>query len=222
MAKILWKRICEEYARSGPIAMWWVAMTFAFNTKEGNTPLVDIFVFTAGFLVMFIALAIGGISSEPPMAVFIAPFSKEDRRRLVIKLFYGKIATGMAIMVVSSVLTVVLGKVSFIGVLVVCIITLAMMYVASFRKFYTAKKVSMMAIEIILVMVDVIVVLAAYDSELLSFGKNSEAILLIIAVVLLIIHYFAGRKYFEPMVECYSDYEKLMNINVTVKRNKKM
>lgn len=221
MAKILWKRICEGYAMTLPMVIW-IDMSVIFNSWEDNTPLVDVFVFSAVILAMSIVLVLGGISSEPPRAVFIAPFSREDRRRLVIKLFCGKIAMGMAVMAVSCVLAVVFGKLSLTGAFVVCIITFAMMYVISFIKFYTAKQTSMIVIGSILVIADVIMIMNAYGGELLSFGKNSEAILLIIAVVLLIIHYFAGRKYFEPMIECYSDYEKLMNINETIKRNKEI
>lgn len=212
MAKILWKRICEQYVSNVPVLIWCSIMA-VFNGVDKDMTVADMVVFGVVILAMVAALVLGGLSSEPMQGVFIAPFSREDRRRLVMKLFYGKIAAGAAVMAVVSAIAVLLGRITLVNGFTMCIIVLAMEYMISFRKFYEANDTALrIVLQFIFLIADILIFIGACDDEFLFLGRNNGAVLMIIAVVLAAVQCFVVKKDFEPMVECYSDYEKMTEV----------
>lgn len=210
MAGILLRRICEEY---GKMAAAWSICVLYMVIGLDDKPLADVIVFGVIFLVLIAAITIAGISSEPLKGVFIAPFSEEDRRKLVIKIFYGKIAVGMAGLVMVITLAALLGTITIVNWFTMLLIALSMVYMVSFKRIYVAHHPTMEALEYVLVIADLIIFIGACDNEFLFLGKSSGAVLLIIAIILAVIHYFVWRRYFELLVECYSDYEKMTDLS---------
>lgn len=209
MAKILWKRICEQYVSNLPVLIWCSVMAI-FNGVDQEIAVADMVVFGVIILAMVAALVLGGLSSEPIQGVFITPFSREDRRRLVIKLFYGKIAVGAAVMAVVSVIALLLGSIKPVNGFTMCIIVLAMEYMISFRKFYEAKDRELRTVlQFIFLIADILIFIGACQDEFLFLGRSNGVVLMIIAVVLAAVQCFVVKKDFKPMVECYSDYEKM-------------
>lgn len=212
MAKILWKRICEQYVSNVPVLIWCSIMA-VFNGVDKDMTVADMVVFGVVILAMVAALVLGGLSSEPMQGVFIAPFSREDRRRLVMKLFYGKIAVGAAVMAVVSAIAVLLGRITLVNGFTMCIIVLAMEYMISFRKFYEANDTALrIVLQFIFLIADIVIFIGACDDEFLFLDRNNGAVLMIIAVVLAAVQCFVVKRDFEPMVECYSDYEKMTEV----------
>lgn len=215
MAKILWRRICETYGQVVLVPFWCCLMLVVFGYDD--KPIWKIIMLGMIFIALIAAIILAGISSEPPVGVFIAPFSKEDRRKLVIRTFYKKIAVGTAVMTIALTLALLLGAITLLNWLTMFIISLSLSYMSSFRRFYTSYYPSLEVLAAVLMIVDVVVFIGAGDNDFLSFGKNSGGVLLIIAAILAAVHYFAYRRYFKPMVECYSDYEKMTDINKKIK-----
>ncbi len=217
MVRILWKRICETYAKRCAIAVWFAALPIINFSHEGRTPasIVSLVVIVSALLA---ALGLGYISPEPPEAIFIAPFSRDDRRKWVVKVVYGKIAVGMVFMIIASVFAALLGTISMTGAFTACIMTLSTMYMGSFNSFYNARHQAMVILEMVMLWIDLMILLGNYDG--FDFlGKDNDVILLIAAVILLPIHYFVNRRYFKPMVECYSDYEEMTDVRKKEKSN---
>lgn len=129
------------------------------------------------------------------------------------KLFYGKIAAGAAVMAVVSAIAVLLGRITLVNGFTMCIIVLAMEYMISFRKFYEANDTALrIVLQFIFLIADILIFIGACDDEFLFLGRNNGAVLMIIAVVLAAVQCFVVKKDFEPMVECYSDYEKMTEV----------
>ena len=217
MVRILWKRICEDYRNISYVVVWcYIFICFGLDYEM----LGDAVTFGVVFLMLLVVMVIGGISSEPPKGVFIAPFSKDDRRKLVIRMFYRKIAVGMAVMTVALTVAVLLGTITPLNGLTIFIVSLSLGYMMSFKVFYASHHSEKGVLKIIvLTIADVVVFIGACDNEFFSFGKSSRAVLLIVAVILAVVHYFVWRKFFEPMVECYSDYEKMTMVDKKTRSN---
>lgn len=217
MVRILWKRICEDYRNISYVVVWcYIFICFGLDYEM----LGDAVTFGVVFLMLLVVMVIGGISSEPPKGVFIAPFSKDDRRKLVIRMFYRKIAVGMAVMTVALTVAVLLGTITPLNGLTIFIVSLSLGYMMSFKVFYASHHSEKGVLKIIvLTIADVVVFIGACDNEFFSFGKSSGAVLLIVAVILAVVHYFVWRKFFEPMVECYSDYEKMTMVDKKTRSN---
>lgn len=210
MAGILLRRICEEYGKMA--AAWSVCMLYMFIGLN-DKPLADAILLGVIFLALIAAVIIAGISSEPLKGVFIAPFSKEDRKKLVTKIFYGKIAAGMAGLVIVITLAAVCGTITVVNWFTMFLIALSIVYMVSFKRIYAAYHPSMEALEYVFAIADLIIFIGACDNEFLFLGKSSGVVLLIISVILAVVHYFVWRRYFEPLVECYSEYEKVTELS---------
>jgi len=216
MVRILWKRICETYTARPTIAIWVAAFpVLGFSHDDGPAYIVTSVVIMAALLAV---ISFGFISPEPPKAIFIAPFSRDDRRKWVVKVFYGKIAVGLVFVIIASAFAVLLGIVSPMGALTMLITAYSVEYMGSFSSFYNSRHYAMVILEMVMLWIDLMIFIGNYDS--FDFlGKDNDVILLITAVILLPIHYFINRRNFKPMVECYSDYEEMTEVCKKAKNN---